>query len=230
MKLSPWVKLPTVWIEEKGLNNYQWGRDGQGSTAIAGLMTLIVLAQHADPETGTAKLTYDQLTQATGLSRSKLSDGLDLIEANEHIVRGVEGRSTYGLEDYDPERGWAKLPARGLYSGGRLGAFQHFKLRQMAELDAIKAYLTFAARRDRDTNAAQLSYVKIEEYAGIPPARIKAATSMLAATGLVVIDQLPSTQSEYGISNAYRLTHVEPYQHRGTLGRSEMAAATDDIF
>jgi hypothetical protein len=35
---------------------------------------------------------------------------------------------------------------------------------------------------------------------------------------------VPSTKNEFGISNAYRLTGIEPHTHRGTRGRGMDAA------
>jgi hypothetical protein len=50
-----WVRLPTNWIvEERGLLNFRWQKD-KGGNNVAALMTLIVLAHHAD-DNGTGEL------------------------------------------------------------------------------------------------------------------------------------------------------------------------------
>jgi len=41
----------------------------------------------------------------------------------------------------------------------------------------------------------------------------------MAGPGLIHIEHVPSTQSNFGISNAYRLAHLEPHRHMGTIGR-----------
>lgn len=140
------------------------------------------------------------------------------------IVRGLDGRSSYALVGYDPEGGWGKLPARGLYVSGKITAFQHFKLRQPGELDALKTYFAFVARRDRKSNLINLSYDRLATYAGIQRARIRTALSILAVNGLAHVERVPSTRNDYGVANAYRLTHLDPYVHAGTRGRSEAQA------
>jgi hypothetical protein len=91
-----WVRLPTSWIiDETGLTNFRWNKD-KGANNVAALMTLIVLAHHAD-ENGTGELIYDQICAATGLSRSKVSGGLAALAAECVIVRKTTGRSTYRL-------------------------------------------------------------------------------------------------------------------------------------
>lgn len=53
-----------------------------------------------------------------------------MLAAEQIIVRKMNGRSTYRLEGYQRKRGWGKLPARGLYDGDRIAAFDHFHLRR----------------------------------------------------------------------------------------------------
>ena len=76
-------------------------------------MTLNVLAHHGDDD-GAGELIYNQICAATGLSRSKVSMGLATLAAERIIIRKMNGRSTYRLRGYQRNRGWGKLPARGL--------------------------------------------------------------------------------------------------------------------
>lgn len=214
-----WVKLPSRWIEDDGLRAFRWrGPPGAGASNAAALMTLIALAHHAEDQEGVVKLTYDALCIVTGLSRAKLSKGLDVLEEREIVARGL-GRSVYRLSDFNPAGGWAKLPCRALYSGNRIAAFDDFKLRGAAELNALKLYLLFAARRGRDTNMANISFEKIAEYTGMERARIKAALSVLAVNNLAHIERVPSTTNAIGVANAYRLVGLDTYNHMGTTGR-----------
>lgn len=64
-----------------------------------------------------------------------------------------------------------------------------------------------------------MRYETISEYSGIERARIRSAASFLAALGLVHIERLPSEINSHGVSNGYRLAHLEPYVHMGTKGR-----------
>ena len=221
MALKTWVKLPTAWIEEGGLKTFHW-KQGEGSAGIAGLMVLMVLAHHGDDKDGTVRLTYDRLTAATGLSRTKVSHGLATLIQRGIVTRTPDQRSAYELVGYDPTQSWGKLPARPLYRDGQIEAFREFHLRRVTELDALKAYFAFVARRNRRTNVANISYPKIVEYAAIPRNRIKSAISLLAALNLVHVEHLPSQTSEYGVANAYRIVHVDSHHHMGTQGRHQL--------
>lgn len=214
-----WVRLPTRWIEAGGLREFRWGTSG--GAGIAALLTLIVIAQHADQTTGAARLTYDQLSLATGLSRATLSAALTRLRSLDLVEPAPAlGQSGYHLVGFDPNAGWGKLPARRLYVGDTVPAFAEFKLRNVNELNALKIYLLFVARRDRETNFINLSYDGIEAYSGIDRARIKPALNVLVVQNLVHVDQVRSSSHEGGVANAYRIVHINPYQHMGTLGRT----------
>jgi len=220
MAFRDWVRLPSRWIEEGGLRQLRWGNPKRpGADIVAALMVLVPIAHNADDQTGLAKCTYDDLCNATGLSRAKLSAGLKVLETINVIEREPEGRSTFKLVNYDPAGGWCKLPAKRLYSGGSIIAFENFNLRNTTELHALKLYFLFAARRGNDTNMAHLSYDKIETYSGVERLRIKKAISFLAAIGLIYVEHIPSNLNDYGMANAYRLAFLEPYFHLGTRGR-----------
>lgn len=219
MKLLDWVKLPSGWIEAKGLRDFQWGANGEGSANTAALMTLAAISHHTDEESGIARLTYNELGPITGLSRAKVSAGLDVLEARGIIERTPAGRSSFRLANYDPDGGWVMLPANRLYVGGRIHPFDSFHLRSPHELNALKLYFLFASRRGRDTNMANISLDKIEDYSGVDRARIKPATSFLSASGLIYVEHTPSRVHENRIANAYRLVGLFPKVHMGTRGR-----------
>lgn len=222
MALREFVKLPTEWIEQGGLKEFQW-LAGAGADSIAALMVLFAIAHHADDEAGIARLTYDAIEQATHLSRAKVSSGLAVLEHRNIIDREPAGRSTYQLVDYG-RVAWGKLPAKGLYRNGGIVALSEFSLRKQVELNALKLYFLVVARRGRDTNVANISYDKITEYAGIDRAKLRSAISFAVATGLVQVEQTSSWTNQLGVSNAYRLTHMDPYFHAGTTGRRLMGA------
>lgn len=217
-ELLPWTKLPNGWIEDRGLRGFRWA-GGQGADDLAALMTMTAVANRADPATGTARMTYDALCGATGLSRAKVSAGLKVLVERGLVERGPEGRGTYRLGGYDPASGWAQFPARGLYRNGAIAAFADFHLRRPAELEALKLYFLFASRRDRATNWALLTYDKIEEYSGVARNNIRRALAVLGANSLVYVDNIESTKSATGVANAYRLVHLNTRLHMGTLGR-----------
>lgn len=225
MAVQEWVRLPTAWINEKRLCALQWERDGKGSDNSAALICLAAIAHRAND--GVARLTYNELCRATGLSRSKISNGLDVLSELEVIERGPEGRSTYKLTNFDSPRSkfdpkfrWAMFPAKRLYRAGRLFAFSEFKLRSETELNSLKLYFLFAARRGTDNNMANISYDKIEEYTGIERHKIKPALSLLASLSLVYVEHLPTRTNEYGVANAYRLAGLDSHRHMDSTGRA----------
>lgn len=232
MKLLDWVKLPTGWIEAGGLKRLRW--QVQHSDATAALMILVCLAHCADQTNGVGKATYNLLAEATGLSRTKISAALSLLEKLELIEREPEGRSTYALKGF-ATKGWGKLPARRLYTSNAIIAFRNFHLRSYIELNALKLYLLVVTRRDNKTNLAHMTYDQISDYSGIDQARIRSAISFLAANGLLHVERLPSAESEYGTANAYRLVYIDSHRHMGTSGRAadtsfpEFFTATRDV-
>jgi hypothetical protein len=221
MRLSPWIRLPSYWIIEKGLKQFTWHHGGQGADNTAALMALTAIAHVADEESGIAHVTYNRLCEVTGLSRAKLSNGLGILKIAKLIEPGPdEARSTYKLCQYDPLKGWAKFPAKHMYSGGRIVAFDEFRLRKMTELHALKLFFLFAAFRDQSTNFAVIGYPRIEEYTGISHSRIKSAISFLASLSLVYVEHLPRRDGENGVINAYRLVGIESFRHMGTQART----------
>lgn len=215
--LMPWARLPSRWIEMRGLLGFRWREEG--ADALAALMTLLVIAHHADKETGIARLTWDDLALCTGVSRAKLAAGLSRLDAQQLVQREPAGRSSFRLTNFGEGHIWAKVPAKPLYSDSGLRAFHGFTLRNRAELDAMKLYLLFAARRDVRQNITMLSYPMIEEYCGVSHHHIKAALSLLIVQGLVVVDSRPSEINEHGVANGYRLAFLQARQHAGTTAR-----------
>lgn len=219
MKLRPWVKLPTQWIEEGGLRDFRWAK-GKGAANVSAIVLLIVMAHHAHPDTGEVRITYDKLCERASLSRAMVSAGLDVLASKGLLETETVGRSHYALTDYDPTAGWGKLPAAKLYHNGVIEAFAGLQKRKQVELDAMKLFLLFVARRDNSTNMALLNYDQIEERSGVARARIKPALSMLCAMGLIQIEHLPRRFGEPGVASGYRLTHVDSHRHMGTIGRT----------
>jgi len=116
--MNKWVRLPTGWIGNDGLHEWQWHAEGNGSSSVAALMSLIAIAHVAEQEQGFARITYDLLEEVTGLSRAKISAGLKLLGSKGLIDRNAEGRSRVQLKNFDPTGGWAKLPAKACMDRG----------------------------------------------------------------------------------------------------------------
>jgi len=218
-KFKPWVRLPTGWIREGRLRSFRWTK-GEGAAHAAALLVLAPLAHHSNEETGDTRVTYDMLEKATGLSRSKISEGLKVLQAQEIITPSKTARSMYALTGYSREGGWSKFPAKGLYQGGKMAAFDDFNLRNLHELNALKLFYLFIERRDNLTNLAKISYDKISDQTGIERARIRSALSLLAVNGLVHVERVQSDTYVFGIANAYRIADLDPFRHMGNVGRA----------
>ena len=220
--MLPWTKLPIQWIFEDGLRAFRWSA-GEGGKEVSALLVLAVLGHHATE--GSVKLTYDDLGAKLGISRTMISAGLAILESRGIVERG-DSRSTYFLVGGDQAGVWAKLPAKGMYVGGLVVGFRTFTLRNPAELNALKLYFLFAAMRDTDTNAAQISYDKIVDRTAIRREAIPSALSLLAANGLVRLESVLSESARTSRGEAvafhrYRLAHLDSYHHAGTAGRAE---------
>lgn len=225
MNMLRWVKLPSKWIEDGGLHAFRWSmkEPGAGASEVAALMVLLAIAHRADLWTGVARITYSELVAATGISRSKIADGLDILEKRAVIIRGVAGRSTFALTNYGADNRWAQIPAKPLYDGtGAITALEDFHLRKRTELDALKIYLAIAARRDTDQNIAWMTYEKIRAYADVGYGYIKPALGVLNINHLITVDTKLRAGEEHGVVNGYRLRHIESYKHAGTIGRTSL--------
>ena len=221
MARREWVQLPTAWINDGGLKNFGWKKNG--SAKVAALMLLIVIAQRADEETGIAKATYTELQDATLLSRTKISEGLKILAGRDLVESMPNARSHYRLCHHGAKP-WGKLPFKGLYNGDLVHAFSRITLRHASELRALKLYLYLIARRDNATNLAAVSFEKIRAGTGILEHNLRTAIDLVVLYGLVHVERI-KRESENGYYNAYRIAHVDPYRHMGTSGRSDETTA-----
>ncbi len=85
-----WVQLPTKWILEGGLRNFEWKT--HKSNATVALLLLMVVGHHVEQDAeGVVRLTYDDFETTLGFSRTKISDGLELLRKLK-IVEVFEGK------------------------------------------------------------------------------------------------------------------------------------------
>ena len=220
MPMHKWVKLPSRWVEDNGLRALRWSST-TGSANTAALMLLTSIAHGADEVSGIAHVTYAQFENSLGISRTKISAGLRILEELK-VIESEERRSGYQLTGFPKpnEPGWAKFPARRMYApNGVITAFKDFTLRKRTELDALKLFFLFVARRSSDTNMANLSYESIQERSGVDQTRIKPALSLLATHEMVYTEQLPRMDGGLGVSHGYRIVGIDPTIHAGTRNR-----------
>lgn len=220
-----WGRIPTAWIENGGLQDRLSWKD-HGTAASAAMRLYTVLGHRLRHEEGIVHASYTELEEAACLARASVSKGLGVLRDVGLIAREApEGQGSYAFVGYDPQRGWAKLPARCLYDGQAFRPFKSWTMRGRAERDAIALYLLIAARRDKEANAAYLTYDSIQERTGLYDARITKGMHILANSGMVGV----TDRQRYlkpGVSREYRLLGLDPYNHPGTTGR---ARAGEDI-
>lgn len=216
--LPEWVKMPSLWIRNGRLTEFKWV-DNKGSNNEAALITLLVMYHHMDLTNGVVKLTYDELSIKTNLSRTMLSNGIKILRDMDLIEKESIKRSNYKIKDYNSQEGWAKLPAKKMYFSQSVKGFGEFSKRKKIELDAIKLYFLLVSGRDNSQNICWMSYDTIKNKTGISRDGIKSAISLLCANGLILVENSRSDDGKY-IKQGYRIIGIYNYHHMGTRGRS----------
>ena len=223
-----WVKLPTTWILNKEnplLRRYSWRGDIK-SDYIAALMLYITIATHASRENtddcplGCAKLSYSKFCLITSLSRSKVSNGLNILIRDNLIEKYSYNKTNiYKIVNYENRGGWGKLPARILYDDYEeyIIAFSDFKLRQKVELDSLKLYLLLIALRDNYLNHATPSYDTINRYTGIIRTNIRSAISQLVNHDLIHVQKYGDPSNLEKRRNYYRIIGIDDKRHAGNM-------------
>ena len=211
--MCAWAKFPSRWIKgyepgEKpaddeiagGLGQLSWGENkSAGVYASLVLTALAVLANEAQRAAargnrrppGVVTASYDAIAVLTNISRSSIAKGLTLLQKVGVLHVEKQGTSNvYELIGADEDGGWCMLPETYLLSGRkhlkRL-AFAQEHARMKTALNAMKLYLLLLAFRENSTSIANISYEKIQRYAGIRKEEIRAAISLLLVNGLCVI-------------------------------------------
>jgi DNA-binding transcriptional ArsR family regulator len=220
--MKEWVKMPSKQFMDTQLTpltKMRWKASGGNADMIAALMIYIALVHHANESdsrthgpVGSVKITYDVLCQVIGISRNKLSGGLKVLQVFDLVSREGEGKNVlYRITGYTSPSGWAKLPAKGLYDDSRsqIKVFKDFKLRNKAELNALKIYLVLLSFRNNKTLMTLMSYEKIAEYAGVQRSDIRTALSFLVVNHFITINTDLTHKDDYSRSNQYRIRHLE---------------------
>ena len=223
--VQDWGRFPSGWVADGNLKHFSWRL--VGTRGIAALRVYTVLAQRLRDADGVVRASYEALTENTNLARASVSAGLRLLEAENLILTGeaAGGKGRYKILGYDPEKGWAKLPAQKLYDGAQFRPFKTWHMRSQVELHAMRLYLLIAARRDTELNEAFLTYEKIHEMTGMRDEQITSGLSLLSASSMVYV--INHDRQGHGLARGYRIVGVEPYRHRGTTTREITADEMD---
>jgi hypothetical protein len=227
--MKAWARMPSDWLRDEDnslLATMRWKGQNK-SDQIAALMLYVVVVQHAidepqpmQPGKGCCALTYTQLSEITGLSRAKVAGGLKILLRHDLIENIKTGRNNlFRVANYGQASGWAKLPAKGLYSENltKIKAFHAFHLRQKNELNALKIYLTILAFRSNVENHAKLTYETLTKYTGVQRNEVRSAISLLVNLEFIQVDRAESDINQFASVNTYRPCFLDSYRHRGTI-------------
>lgn len=214
IRVRHWHGMPSLDVRE-ALPKLMWAKpeDGSAAAATAALMLWIALRFTADKtvdddrQSGWASTaSYDELHEATGLSRTLIAQGLQRLESLGAIARsGSSQRRQYAL--VSSAMGWFKLPCQALIVGGRIKPFLSFTMRSKHELHALKLYLFLASVRANRLPYSMANYDTINSRTGIQERDIPRAINVLNASGLIarVVREAGDDGSRYG-PNQYFLT------------------------
>jgi DNA-binding transcriptional ArsR family regulator len=236
--MREFAKMPSDWIRnptKPGLAQLQSGRRQGYAEYVAALMLYIAIVHNANQEPnqdyaaeGYAKLSYSDFEKIVGLSRATISSGLKVLE-EQKIIAVDKGRRTsvYQLPDYNPKKGWAKLPYRYFYKEGAIRFFSDFHLRKVTELNALKLYLLVTAFRNNESNLTMIAYEKIHQYTGIPVNDIRSALSLLVTLELIQIDRVTEVMQDEAEALSLRSKNI--YRLPGLKGKHLGNTSSDDV-
>lgn len=211
--LMSWIKFPATNIATGNfLREITWSR--YRSSGIAALLIYIVLClKKEDVEDdegnplGVARVSYTQLEDMAGLSRSMVSKGIETLRQLNLVQVEKDGReNVYWIVGYNPHRGWAKMPCRVLLNkeGNQIPAFRLFNKRSKDELNALKIFLLMICIRHNHESFSMCSYEKIYEKSGIPEKEIRRAVAFLLNARLLSnIDKTQKDGSKQNEPNKY---------------------------
>lgn len=195
MSGATWSKMPCSWQISK--EAHEKIRGVSPGIAIAGLKLYIGLCLKANyvprkglPETGCVKRSVEQLCKLGGLSKPMVIAGIRALQAWGVIeLRG--GRpATYHIIEYETAKYWTKLPSEHLYDGGlgtTMPLLETLPNRSKTTLYALQMYLYLASIRNRDSNKATVTYVRMAEVLGIGRNDISRAISALVSADLLSV-------------------------------------------
>lgn len=199
IKPLPWHMLPATPVIE-ALPQFLWlRRDGDSPAADAAALMLYVALNFAvegdlekvDPAiplderlTARARLSYDQMQDATGLSRALVVQGLARLTERDLIrAEGTSQDRSYRIPW--PAYRFFKLPCRAIVRDGVIRPFEGFHLRSKFDLYALKLYLYLASIRSNTAQFSMAAYETIHRGTGIPERDIKRAISQLIGCRLL---------------------------------------------
>ncbi|RXS80278.1 ArsR family transcriptional regulator, partial [Geobacillus sp. PK12] len=157
-------------------------------TAALMLYIAITIKSSEEPGMSPVKITYNRLSEMTGISRELIREGITILESLDMIsVEKVGRNNIYKLINKRMKGGWCKIPVKPLMTedGKVISPFKELRLRRKIELHAIKIFLYLASVRDNHTEFSVASYETIRKAIGASDKDISRALTLLSIIGLL---------------------------------------------
>jgi hypothetical protein len=215
MVISPkWARLPLRWIHDGDLTKFRGGSQlGNSVAALKILLAVLLRAENKSPDNvvatqGSASLSYDDLMEMSGLSRSMIASGIKRLRELGRLSVSREGRggkNRYFVAEYT-KGAWGRIPFRavvGQGDGKRARLLHEMSCKRSSDLNALKLYLLLCAHRNRGSPYAMIGYDRIHYATGILRPRIRQAISILIEHGLVMVDHDKAPTEVRNTPNSY---------------------------
>lgn len=187
-----WAPMYSWWIQDEVIQRLNWRNNelGRPAAKTAALMLYIAITMKSSEEPGMSpvKITYNRLSEMTGISRELIREGITILESLEMIsVEKVGRNNIYELINKRMKGGWCKIPVKPLMTedGKVISPFKELRLRRKIELHAIKIFLYLASVRDNHTEFSVASYETIRKAIGASDKDISRALTLLSIIGLL---------------------------------------------
>ena len=183
-----WKKMPSLWIGQK-ISIFQEFETAHAIAALKIYISFCLLCKERDDGIRTVALTYTQICKVASLSRSLVSEGLQILYMEGLITNlSLTPRKKLYTVDVDGvlKDGWAKLPFSGIVSNdGTITAFQSMHNRYHFELVALQLYLYLLYARDNKNEFTLARKSTITEKLKCKTAELNKAITYLIHIGLL---------------------------------------------
>lgn len=209
-----WARLPLSWIHNGDLALFRGGKQlGASVAALKILVAVLLKAENRSAHTavatqGSASLSYDDLMEMTGLSRSMIASGVKrLCDLGRLSVtrEGRGGKNRYFVAEY-MKGPWGRIPYRSVVGLGfdmRVRLLHEMSCKRSTDLNALKLYLLLCAHRSGGNPYAMIGYDRIHDAAGILRPRIRQAISILIEHNLIRVHHEKALNEGRNTPNAY---------------------------
>lgn len=181
-----WARLPAYFVRFNGLKDL---RPRQPSKDIAAMKLYILFAIKIRTHgTGAwVSLTYDELTEMAGLSRTLVSTGIQRLLSLKLILVKGDKKKTYSLKEHPTCESWTKIPVGVLLDlDGNITAFKSFRNRYDYELNALILYLYLLYIRHNYKSCSIVTNATIHERTGMTFGQINTAVGFMKSCGLLI--------------------------------------------